>query len=187
MSDPESPSPNPGPLAASGASGFGPERSLSVTWFDPQVSARALPTMSGLDFLQAIGRGDLPEPPIFRLLGIRPVTALQGRVEFVFTPDERHYNPIGSVHGGVFATLLDSVMGCAVHTALPAGVGYTTLELKTNILRPLGVDSGEVACVGTIIHVGARTATAEGRMHDARGKLVAHATTTCLILRPDRT
>lgn len=165
---------------------FGPARRLTVSWHDPSISAKAAPSLSGLDFLRAIGRGELPPPPIFQLLGIQAVSADAGRVVFAFTPDERHYNPIGSVHGGVFATLLDSVMGCAVHSTLPVGAGYTTLELKTNILRPLTLNSGRVTCEGTTIHVGARTATAEGRMTDARGKLVAHATTTCLILRPER-
>ena len=163
---------------------FGPERQLTVSWHDPQISARAMPAMSGLDFLKAIFKGRLPPPPIFQLMGMRGVEVESGRVVFALTPGEQHYNPIGSVHGGVFCTILDSAMGCAVHSTLPAGVGYTTLELKTNILRPLSVGSGEVTCVGSTVHVGSRTATAEGRMTDARGKLVAHATTTCLILRP---
>lgn len=165
---------------------FGPERQLTVSWHDPKISARAMPNMSGLDFLTAIFEGRLPPPPIFQLMGMRGVEVEPGRVAFALTPDERHYNPIGSVHGGVFCTVLDSAMGCAVHSGLPAGVGYTTLELKTNILRPLNLDSGEVICEGVTVHVGSRTATAEGRMTDARGKLVAHATTTCLILRGER-
>ncbi len=165
---------------------FGPERELTVSWHDPHISARAMPNLSGLDFLTAIFEGRLPPPPIFKLMGVRGVEVAPGRVVFALTPGEQHYNPIGSVHGGVFCTILDSAMGCAVHSTLPAGVGYTTLELKTNILRPLSVESGEVTCVGTTIYVGNRTATAEGRMTGAHGKLVAHATTTCLILRPER-
>ncbi|MBC8075392.1 MAG: PaaI family thioesterase, partial [Chloroflexales bacterium] len=100
------------------------------------------------------------------------------------TPAEYHYNPIGSVHGGVAATLCDSAMACAIHTTLPAGVGYTTLELKVNFVRPITVQTGRVTCEGTLIHMGGRVATAEARLTDASGALYAHATTTCLVLRP---
>jgi uncharacterized protein (TIGR00369 family) len=105
---------------------------------------------------------------------------------FAVEPAEYHYNPIGLVHGGLACTLLDSAMGCAVHTTLPAGTGYTTLELKVNLIRPLTRETGRVLCEGTIIHVGGRTATAEARITDAAGALYAHATTTCMIFRGSR-
>jgi uncharacterized protein (TIGR00369 family) len=159
------------------------ERSRTVTWDDPRPGARAARTMSGLEYLQAMQRGDLPDPPIMRLLAIEFVEAEAGRVVFAVTPAEFHYNPIGSVHGGLAATLCDSAMGCAVHSALPAGDGYTTLELKVNLVRPLTVETGQVTCEGRVLHLGARVATAEARVTDAAGRLYAHATTTCLLLR----
>lgn len=159
-------------------------RERTFSWFDPMVGAAAARTMSGLEYLHAIGRGEVPPPPIMALLGIEAVEAQAGRVVFAVTPAEYHYNPIGVVHGGVASTLCDSAMACAVHSTLPAGVGYTTLELKINFVRPLTVQSGRVTCEGAVIHVGGRVATAEARVLDAAGTLYAHATTTCLVLRP---
>jgi uncharacterized protein (TIGR00369 family) len=160
------------------------ERTRTFTWSDPLIGARAAPTMSGLDFLNAIGRGELPIPPIMSLMNIGVQEAEAGRVVFSVEPAEYHYNPIGMVHGGLASTLCDSAMGCAIHSMLPAGVGYTTLELKVSFLRPLTVDTGLVVCEGKVIQVGGRVATAEARLSDRGGKLYAHATTTCLILRP---
>jgi uncharacterized protein (TIGR00369 family) len=108
----------------------------------------------------------------------------EGRVVFAIEPAEYHYNPLGTVHGGVTAILLDSALGCAIQSMLPAETGYTTIELKVNYLRPLTVKTGTVYCEGKIIHVGGRIATAEGRLTDETGKLYAHGTTTCIILRP---
>ncbi|MGO8949973.1 MAG: PaaI family thioesterase, partial [Ktedonobacterales bacterium] len=108
----------------------------------------------------------------------------EGRALFVVQPAEYHYNPIGVVHGGLAATLLDSAMSCAIQTTLPAGVGYTTLEIKVNFVRPITLDSGELRCEGKVVHGGSRTATAEGQLLDQAGKLYAHGTTTCIILRP---
>jgi uncharacterized protein (TIGR00369 family) len=159
-------------------------RSRTVVWEDPLIAAGAAPTMSGMDFARALLAGDLPAPPILLLLGFEPVLFEEGRAVFAVTPAEYHYNPIGVVHGGLACTLLDSSMGCAVQTTLPAGTGYTTLELKVNLLRPLTAQTGRVRCEGTVIHVGGRTATAEARIVDAQGKLYAHATTTCMIFRP---
>lgn len=102
---------------------------------------------------------------------------------FACEPAEYHYNPIGTVHGGLASTLLDSAMGCAVHSTLPAGAGYTTLELKVNMLRPIAVSTGRLLCEGRTVHVGGRVATAEGRLTDEAGKLYAHATTTCMLFR----
>jgi uncharacterized protein (TIGR00369 family) len=142
--------------------------------------------MTGLEFLRAIAAGELPGAPIAELLGFEPVEAEEGRVVFAATPDARHYNPIGTVHGGLAATLLDSAMGCAVHSTLPAGVGYATLELKVNFTRPITTDTGRILCEGKLVHRGGRVATAEGRVFaEATGKLLAHGTTTCLILSPN--
>lgn len=159
-------------------------RTRTFSWQDPMVGAKAAPTMSGLEYLQAMGRGELPPPPIMATLAIEPVEIVEGRVVFAVTPAEFHYNPIGVVHGGLASTLCDSAMACAIHSTLPAGVGYTTLELKINFVRPLTIATGRVQCEGTIIHPGGRVATAEARITDAAGKLYAHATTTCMILRP---
>ncbi len=162
-------------------------RVRTVTWQDPMIGAKAATTMNGLDYLLAIRRGELPKPPMMSLLNFELGEVEEGRVVFTLTPAEYHYNPIGSVHGGVVSTLCDSAMGCAVHSMLPAGVGYTTLELKVNFLRPLTRDTGEVICEGKTIHVGGRIATAESRITDASGAIYAHATTTCLILRQKAT
>ena len=140
--------------------------------------------MSGFEFLQKIVSGELPRPPIAALLDFQIVELQEGRAVFAVNPAEYHYNPIGVVHGGLAATLLDSAMGCAIHSMLPAGAGYTTLELKVNFIRAMTAETGRVRGEGKLIHLGARTATAEGRVIDESGKLYAHATTTCLILRP---
>ena len=139
--------------------------------------------LSGLDTIRAIFAGELPPPPIAELMGFRGVEAEPGRAVFEILPGEQHYNPIGSVHGGVALTLLDSAMGCAVHTLLEAGVGYTTLEVKANFVRPITADTGLIRCEGLVLHRGSRVATAEGRVTDAAGRLLAHGTITCLILR----
>ena len=138
--------------------------------------------MTGLELLRAIAAGEAPGAPIAELMGFEPVEAEEGRVVFACVPEHRHYNPIGTVHGGLAATLLDSAMGCAVHTTLPAGVGYTTLELKVNFTRPITSETGRVLCEGSVVHRGGRVATAEGRVvAEGSGKLLAHGTTTCLI------
>lgn len=158
-------------------------RSRTFTWHDPLALAEAARTTSGIEMLRALVEGKLPPPPFAAMMNIWLAEVSEGRVVFATEPGEYHYNPIGSVHGGVVATLLDSAMGCAVHSMLPAGVGYTTLEIKVNYVRPLTRDTGPVRCEGTVIHLGGKIATAEGRLTDAVGKLYAHATTTCLILR----
>jgi len=139
--------------------------------------------MSGLDYLKAMQEGKIPSPPIGILMDMRIVEVTEGRVIFAAQPAEYHYNPLGTVHGGLAATLLDSALGCAIHSTLQAGTGYTTLELKVNYLRPMTRESGMMYCEGKVIHVGGRIATAEGRLTDADGKLYAHGTTTCIILR----
>jgi uncharacterized protein (TIGR00369 family) len=154
---------------------------MGVDATDPrEVAARGL-QLAGIEYVRAIFAGELPAPPISELMGFRGVEFDHGRALFEMTPGPQHYNPIGSVHGGIALTLLDSAMGCAVHTTLEAGVGYTTLEVKTNFVRPISADTGLIRCEGTVIHRGSRVATAEGRLTDAAGKLLAHGTTTCLI------
>jgi uncharacterized protein (TIGR00369 family) len=137
--------------------------------------------MSGLEFLTAILAGTLPAPPICRTLDFRLVEADKGRAVFVGNPARDFYNPIGSVHGGYASTLLDSCMGCAVHSMIDAGRGYATLELKVNLVRAITEKTGAVRAEGRIIHAGRTTATAEGRLTDAAGKLLAHGTTTCAV------
>jgi uncharacterized protein (TIGR00369 family) len=132
--------------------------------------------------VRAIFGGELPPPPIAELLGFRGVEADPGRAVFEIEPGPQHYNPIGSVHGGVALTLLDSAMGCAVHTLLEPGVRYTTLEVKTNFVRAILADTGLVRCEGTVLHKGSRIATAEGKVTDSARRLLAHGTTTCLIM-----
>jgi uncharacterized protein (TIGR00369 family) len=158
-------------------------RSVTVTWQDPQPLAQAGRSLSGLEFLRAIRDKKLPSPPIAMLLGFDLVEVEPGHAVFEVTPGERHYNPIGVVHGGLAMTLLDSCMGCAVQTHMPAGSGYTTLEAKTNLVRAITSETGKLRAVGKTLHVGKRMATAEGRLVDASGKLYAHATTTCIVLR----
>jgi uncharacterized protein (TIGR00369 family) len=157
-------------------------RSLSISWTDPMALAEAGEAMPGIEFLRAIRDGRLPAPPIARLLDFNLVEAEPGHAMFELTPGEQHYNPIGVVHGGVAMTLLDSAMGCAVQTQMPAGGGYTTLEAKTNLVRPITSATGRLRAIGRLVHLGKRVATAEGRLEDEQGKLYAHATTTCLIL-----
>lgn len=136
---------------------------------------------SGLEIMRALIKGELPVPPISKTMDFTLVEVDHGRAVFQGRPLERHYNPLGTVHGGWFATLLDSALGCAVHTALPAGKSYTTLELKVNMLRALDSKVGLVRAEGKVIHVGGQVATAEARLLDVSGKLYAHATTTCLV------
>ncbi len=161
-------------------------RELRVTWEDPLASAQAGRELSGLEYMRAIAEGRLPAAPIARLMHFEPVagTLTEGHVRFRCVPGEQHFNPIGLVHGGLSSTLLDSSMGCAVHTTLPAGVGYATLELKVNLVRAITLETGPIVATGDVIHAGGRIATAEGRITAERtGKLLAHGTTTCMILR----
>ena len=138
-------------------------------------------SMPGIDFVRAILDGKLPAPPIMQTIEPFDSTAEPGVVVMHSVPGFRHYNPIGSVHGGYAATLLDSAMGLAVHTALPAGTGYTTLEFKVSFIKGMTEDIGPVRTEGRTLSVGRRAATAEARITDAKGRLLAHATTTCLV------
>src|SRR5438876_3914157 len=159
-------------------------RTRVITWEDPTPAVQTGKTISGIAYLKALQTGELPPPPIAVLMGMSITEVSEGRVVFTAEPSEYHYNPLGTVHGGVMATLLDSALGCAVQSMLPSGTSYTTLELKVNYLRPITETTGTVYAEGKIIHIGGRIATAEARLTDARGKLYAHGTTTCIILRP---
>jgi uncharacterized protein (TIGR00369 family) len=140
--------------------------------------------VSGLEFFRRMLTGHLPAPPLVALLGLRIVEAEPGRVVFAGTAHESFYNGMGVAHGGWAATLLDSAMGCAINTMMPAGRAFTTLELKINYTRPLTAGIGEVRCEATVIFTGRRTATSEGRIVDRDGKLYAHGTTTCIVVEP---
>ena len=137
--------------------------------------------MSGMEVFEAIFRGELPAPPIGETMDFIPIQMAPGVAIFQGRPLPRHFNPLGTVHGGWFCTLLDSAMGCAVHTTLPAGKGYTTLEVKVNMVRPLTDAVELVRAEGKVLHVGRQVATAEGRLVDAAGKVYGHATTTCML------
>ena len=138
-------------------------------------------SMPGLEFVRAMFEGKLPSPPIMQNVEPFDSTAEAGHVVFHSVPGFRHYNPIGSVHGGYAAILLDSAMGLAVQTTLPAGTGYTTLEFKISFIRGMSKDTGVIRTEGKVLNAGRRAATAEARITDANGKLLAHATTTCLV------
>jgi uncharacterized protein (TIGR00369 family) len=138
-------------------------------------------TMTGLEFLQRMASGEFPAPPIGQGMGFGLIKVERGEVIFSGRPTAAHYNPLGTVHGGYAATLLDSCMGCVVHSVLPAGTGYTTLEIKINYVRALTDKVPLVMAIGKIIHAGRRAATAEGRLVDEKGTLYAHGTTTCLV------
>jgi uncharacterized protein (TIGR00369 family) len=159
------------------------DRSLTISWRDPRAAVERGRELSGLDYMRRLIAREFAPPPIAQLLGFTLVAVEEGAATFRGEPGEQHMNPIGSVHAGFAATLLDSAMGCAVHTTLPAGVGYTTLELSVNLVRGIAPDTGPVICEGRTLHVGRRTATAEARLvAESTGKLLAHAKTTCLVL-----
>ena len=136
---------------------------------------------TGLEFFEMLFAGGAPGPAIGTTLSFLPIEITHGRAVFQGRPKLEHYNPIGTVHGGWIATLLDSCVGCAVHSTLPAGKAYTTAELKVNFVRAVTIKVPLVRAIGTVIHVGGRMATAEGRLVGPDGKLYAHASTTCFI------
>lgn len=158
-------------------------RERTHTWSDPRTLAAAATGRDGLSFLAAMADGTLPPPPIMTLVGATVESVERGRVVFTVEPAEYHYNPIGSVHGGIYATLLDSALGSAVHSTLEAGVGYTSLDLSVKFLRRLTADSGTARAVGHVVHAGRSTALARAELLDGAGRLVAEGTSSCLILR----
>jgi uncharacterized protein (TIGR00369 family) len=166
------------------AARWGEPRSKTVTWHDPLPLAVTAATMSGREFLQAMADRGLPPPPIAQMFGFGPVSVGDGDVVFTCTPDEAAYNPIGLVHGGLVCTLLDTATGCAVHSTLPAGMAYTSIEIKVNYLRPVRVAAGRpdgLTAHGWVTRPGRRVAFAEGDVRDSDGKLIATASSACLV------
>jgi uncharacterized protein (TIGR00369 family) len=155
----------------------------TITWQDPTVSAAAGAQMAGLDYVRSIQAGEIPPPPIAVVMNYSIAELEEGRAVFEGQPGEEHYNPIGVVHGGYAATILDSALGCSVHTTCPAGVGYTSQTLEVKYLRPITRDTGTVRCEAEVVYRGRKTATSEARLTEAStGKLLAAGTSTCLIL-----
>ena len=160
------------------------ERTRTVTWEDPLQTVRSAPGRTGLELIEDVFSGKLPPAPITATMGFTGVEVKEGWAAFEGDPDESLYNPIGVVHGGWAMTLLDSAMGCAVHTTLAVGERYTTLEVKANFVRPITVDTGRVRCEAAVVHRGGTVATAEGKVFiKSSGKLLAHGSTTCLIIK----
>ena len=161
-------------------------RSRTITWTDPAQSRFRGRSMNGLERLLAIQRGELAPPPAATLLGMDLDEVELGRTVFSMLADEVHENPMGTMHGGMVAALVDTAMGCALSSRLPVDAGFTTLELKTNYVRAITQATGRVYAEGLVLHSGGRVATTEARVHDSNGTLYAHATSTCLILRGSR-
>ncbi|MGK5531517.1 PaaI family thioesterase [Streptomyces sp. URMC 129] len=160
---------------------WGAPRSKTITWYDPRVTTEAGAAMSGLDHLRAMADGELPPPPIAAVFGMTFLSAEKGDVVFACTPDESAYNPIGLIHGGLVCTLLDTVAGCAVQSTLPAGTGFTSIEIKVNYLRPVHAGM-RLRAHGRLTKPGRRVAFAEGDIRDADDKILATASSACLIL-----
>ncbi|MFJ7206093.1 PaaI family thioesterase [Streptomyces sp. NPDC098789] len=156
-------------------------RTRTYSWDDPAVPARAAGAMAGLEFLREVQAGRLAGAPLGQTLDFALDEVEHGRAVFSLLPGEEHYNPIGSMHGGVFATLLDSAAGCAVQSTLPRGMAYTSLDLTVKFLRPVTVETGRVRAVGTVINAGRRTALAQAQLFDAKDRLLAHATSSCML------
>lgn len=158
------------------------QRSRTFSWTDPAtVRLAALNGLDGLDQLRAMASGELPAPPVLVMLGLEGLEPEHGRVVATLTPQEFHYNALGTVHGGIISTLLDTAAGCAVHSVLPAGTSYTSIDLNVKFLRPVTLASGMLRCEGTVVQRGRRTAYAEAKLTDAAGRLAAHATSSCLL------
>ena len=158
-----------------------PVRSRIVTWEDPLATAAAGRGAEGVDFLQSMVDGEVPGPPIASLLGMSLMSVSPGQAVFTVLPDESMYNPIGAVHGGIVCTLLDSALGCALHTTLPAGKGYTSVEIKVSYLKAVRPSSGLLTATGRVVRAGSRVGFTEGEVVDASGAVVATATSTLLV------
>jgi uncharacterized protein (TIGR00369 family) len=159
-------------------------RERLVTWEDPLESSGALRAMTGLEAIRAVRDGRVAPPPIARLMNFTIAEVEEGRVVFEGYPGEEHYNPIAVVHGGFALTLFDSAMGCAIHTTLPQGVGYTTTDVQVRFIRAITKDTGPVRCEAKVVHVGRSTAVAEATLRDGNGRVLGTGTTACAILRP---
>lgn len=159
-------------------------RSRVVSWSDPARTRFHLRGRDGIDRLKAYVNGDVAPVPAAALLGMEITEVERGRVVFELVADEIHENPMGTMHGGIVATLVDSAMGCAVASMLPADTTYTTLELKTNYVRPIVQTTGRIRAIGRVVHIGGRVATTEAQVVGSDGTLYAHASSTCLVTRP---
>lgn len=157
-------------------------RTRTHSWDDPHEFLRLAAGLPGLEVMRRMAAGELPQPAISHTLGFRLTEVDEGRAVFEGEPAEFHYNPIGTVHAGFALTLLDSAMGCALVTTLPADTPWTTLEVKANFTRALTSETGLVRCIGTVVHPGRRVATTEARLEDESGRLYAHGTSTILVL-----
>jgi uncharacterized protein (TIGR00369 family) len=158
-------------------------RSRTITWQDPVATAAVGAEMAGLDYVRAVQTGELPAPPISAVMNFRITEIEEGSAIFIGEPGEEHYNPIGVIHGGYASTLLDSVLGCAVHTTLPAGVTYTSQTLEVKYLRPITRETGAVRAEGHVVYRGRKTATSEATLTSVEtGKLLATGTSTCMLL-----
>ncbi|MBQ9056470.1 PaaI family thioesterase [Rhodococcus sp. (in: high G+C Gram-positive bacteria)] len=160
---------------------WGAKHQRNITWHDPAPSTAAGLTLPGLDYLTAMLDGELPPPPINGLTNMELVEVIPGRAVFTCEPGEWGYNPIGTVHGGIVCTLLDTVCGCALHSTLPAGQGFTSVEIKVSYLRPVHASSGVLTATGTLVKAGSRMGFTEGVVTDSQGKVVATASSTLLI------
>jgi len=161
------------------------ERKRTVTWEDPSKGIEAAGTMTGIEWLRAMARRDAPPPPLADVLGFRLEQIEPGDVTVTLEPQEFHYNPMGVLHGGMAATLFDSALGCAVQSLLPPGYIAPTMQLQISYVRPVTVQTGKVFCTGKVIHIGKKSATAEGRLVDQEGKLYAHSTGTFILTGPE--
>jgi uncharacterized protein (TIGR00369 family) len=160
------------------------EQQRLVTWQSPSLYIDQMRELSGTEYIDAVRAGTIPVSPMLRLLDIHGQEWSEGYALFTVVPQEFHYNPMGMAHGGLACALLDTAMAVSVLTMLPKGVGYVTLEIKINFTKPIVTQAGELRAEGRAIHVGSRTATADGRIYDAAGNLYAHGTTTLLLMRP---
>lgn len=157
-------------------------RTRTFTWEDPMIGAAKAVTMNGFDYLKEIEAGIIPPPPIGLLMDFSICSIKPGEVTFEVAPSEFHYNPIGMVHGGLFATIMDSTMACAIQSTLPAGSGYSTIDLQVTYVKSARIETGILRCTGKVIHTGRKIATGYAEVRDNKGILYAHATTTCMIL-----
>ena len=157
------------------------KRERIIRWDDPQNSAWDADSKSGLDYLKSIKAGEISPPPIAMLVGYKISKIEKGHTIYELEPEEYHYNPVSTVHGGIISTILDTTMTASVLSALKKGVGCLTAEIKVNCIRPVTAKAGTLQCEGRLIHLGLRLATAEGKLKDKSGTLCAHAVSTCII------
>jgi len=173
-------------MTAGSVGDWGETRSKIVEWHDPALAATVASTRTGLEFIRGIRDGEIPPPPIAKLFGLEIRDVEPGRVVFVCEPDESAYNPIGTVHGGLVCTLADTVTACAVHTTLDLGVSYTSVDLNVSYLRPVTKESGMLTATGKVTKPGRKVAFSSAEIFDAAGKLVATATSSCLVIHPPK-